>query len=374
MIRNKCAICNNKLNHIYKLQNVPLSVSCTENPVLNNDEMSYSICDICSTIQLDKLIPLNILYNESHNFISVGNIWIKYFILFVEKIQPIIIDKIVMEVGCPSGKIANLCKNYKKWYAIEPNINTSYYKDKTTIFINKYFDEDITNHVKEKIDIIIHSHLFEHIYEPNIFLRECYKLLNKEGEMFFGVPNMQFIADNSIAPFFGVFFEHTIFYNKENIIYLLQINNFELINIYVYENHSIFFHVKKLQHINTEIITVPRINNLCNFNINIKIYNEFIVNSIKKLMLIKNKKIYIFGASYYTQILLSIGFSNIKITGILDNCIEKHNKYLYGYNLLINSPKILEKEDCVIILKNGIYCDEIYSQIMIINPNTYIIR
>ena len=95
------------------------------------------------------------------------------------------------------------------------------------------------------MDIIIHSHLFEHIYEPNKFLNDCYHLLNDNGEMFFGIPNMEYIAEKSIAPFFGVFFEHTIFYNRENITYLLHKNNFELINIHYYGNHSIFFHVKK---------------------------------------------------------------------------------------------------------------------------------
>ena len=84
-------------------------------------------------------------------------------------------------------------------------------------FIREFFDDNITNLVNEKIDVILHSHLFEHIYEPNIFLKNCFDLLSDDGEMFFSVPNMQFMADNSIVPFFGVFFEHTIFLNKEAI-------------------------------------------------------------------------------------------------------------------------------------------------------------
>jgi hypothetical protein len=68
-----------------------------------------------------------------------------------------------------------------------------------------------------------------------------------------------------------------------------------------------------------------------------------------------------------------MGLFNIELSGILDNCIEKQNKYLYGYNLLIQSPNILEKEDSIVILKNGVYCNEIYEQIRNININTRII-
>jgi len=53
--------------------------------------------------------------------------------------------------------------------------------------------------------VIVHSHLFEHIYEPNLFLTKCYNLLDSDGEMFFGVPNIQNIADEQLCPFLGIF-------------------------------------------------------------------------------------------------------------------------------------------------------------------------
>ena len=375
MIRTNCVICANKISHIYKLSSIPLASSVTEMPISNFDDLSYSICNTCNTIQLDKLMPLHILYGESHNFSSVGEIWKNHFLFFSEKIEHIINDKIVMEIGCPTGKIANLCCNYKKWYAVEPNINTDSYKLQNINFIREFFDDNITNHINEKIDVIIHSHLFEHIYEPNIFLKNCFDLLSDDGEMFFSVPNMQFIADNSIVPFFGVFFEHTIFLNKENITYLLEVNNFIIVDIFYYKNHSIFFHVKKNKEI-TKPKFITNISDINKFNNNIIYYNEFILKCKYQISKIQNqyKNIYIFGAYYNTQILLAMGLNNINISGILDNCIEKQNKYLYGYDILIKSPNILKNEDSIIILKNGVYSNEIYDQIININKNTYIIN
>ena len=69
-----------------------------------------------------------------------------------------------------------------------------------------------------------------------------------------------------------------------------------------------------------------------------------------------------------------MGLNDINIFGILDNCIEKQNKYLYGYDILIKSPNILKNEDSIVILKNGVYSNEIYDQIININKNTYIIN
>ena len=77
--RNNCAICNGNLKNIYSLNNVPITLSCVENiEKLKYSNMSFSQCCSCNTIQLDKLIPLEILYSNSHNYNSVGETWKGY--------------------------------------------------------------------------------------------------------------------------------------------------------------------------------------------------------------------------------------------------------------------------------------------------------
>jgi len=179
-------------------------------------------------------MPLDILYAESHNHISVGKMWENYFKLFMHKINHIVKNKNILEIGDPSGKIALKADEYNKWFIVEPNKNPNIAFDKKIFFIESFFDDNFN--INEKIDVIIHSHLFEHIYEPNNFLKKCYKVLNNEGDMFFGVPNMQHFTETDACPFLGIFFEHTIFLNKENISYLLNNNNFEIIEIIDFEN------------------------------------------------------------------------------------------------------------------------------------------
>ena len=367
--RSSCAICyNNKLNNIFNVS-MPTKLSCTLQPICETSSLSFAQCDVCNTIQLDKLVPLPILYSDSHNYNSVGQVWDKYFATFVSLIENIIIDKNILEIGDPSGKIANRCENFNKWFIVEPNKNTTVHFNANIEFIEKFFDE--TFQTDHKIDIIIHSHLLEHIYDPNIFLKKCYEMLTYGGEMIFGVPNMEHICQKEIAPCLGIFFEHTIFLNVENISWLLNRQGFQIINCVDYESHSILFHVKKVSHFSVLPISISNYNQLFFTTLNkYKTIVNYCNNFIEKN---PNKPVYIFGASYNTQFLLSLGVNVHKIDGILDNCKDKHQCFLYGYNLQIFPPEIVKNIDCIIILKNGYYSNEIQSQLLSINSNITIL-
>ncbi len=368
--RYNCAICHENIKHIHSLENMPIKLCCTDEPEINNAELSFSQCDKCGTIQLDKLIPLDVLYSNSHNYTSVGKVWENYFKLFCESINDSITDKNILEIGDPSGKIANRMDKYKKWFIIEPNKNKNIAFNEKIEFIESFFDENFQT--DKQIDMIVHSHLFEHIYEPNVFLKKCHEILVDDGEMFFGVPNMEYIGKNELAPFSGIFFEHTILLNKENITYLLNKNGFNILTIIDYENHSILFHAKKSQTFSTSDNSAV---NYELFSSSIENYKKFIEKCLHTIGENPNKKVYIFGASYNTQFLLSMGLNPENITGILDNSVDKQNKYLYGYNLKIHSPEIIRNnDDCVVILKNGYYSNEIMNQLWLLNDKIIVVK
>jgi len=322
---------------------------------------------------LDKLIPLDILYSDSHNYTSCGKVWENYFKLFINKIKDTVKDKNILEIGCPSGKLANNLTSYNKWFIIEPNKNLNIKFNENIIFIEKFFDSTFT--MDTNIDVIVHSHLFEHIYLPNDFLKKCYDTLKDDGEMIFGVPNMSYFAESNITPFLGVFFEHTIFLNKENITYMLDNNNFEIVEIIDYENHSTIYHCKKSKTNNSTLnsISVKFKNYYNSFMESNYIFTEFVKKCNNIISNNSDKDVYIFGASYNTQYLLALGINSNNIKGILDNCKEKQNKYFYGYDLIIQNPEIIKNSDCVVILKNGYYANEIKEQLLSINENIIIV-
>ena len=67
-----------------------------------------------------------------------------------------------------------------------------------------------------------------------------------------------------------------------------------------------------------------------------------------------------------------LNISNIKY--ILDNDPEKQEKYLYGTNFQVKSPKILKNfRKPTIIIRVGVYRDEIIEGILKINSNSIFI-
>lgn len=370
--RLECAICFSKIDNFYTIDNMPIKLSCVDAPDFTTENMSFSICQVCNTIQLDKLIPLDILYSSSHNTVSVGKVWEGYFQLFCKTIEKLVINKNLLEIGDPSGRIANYCNGFSNWYIIEPNKNTNIVFKDNIHFICDFFDEKFT--IDKKIDIVVHSHVFEHMYSPNLFLKKCHEILIDDGEMIFGIPNMEYIRINELAPCFGIFYEHTIFLNKENVQYLLETNGFEIIEVTDYESHSIIYHVKKVKKENFGKSVISNI--FCINN-----YNDLFMNTIykwtsfiEKCKFNESYNVFVFGASYNTQYLLTLGLNTIKINGILDNCKEKQGKFLSGYSLQIFSPDIIKgMSNCIVIIKNGYYTNEISEQLKTINNEILII-
>jgi len=375
--RKKCIICQ-KFNEVIHTEHaVPISFTVVDkNTDYIYSNLIYGYCKNCNIIQLNNLIDLNILYSSPHNYQVVGNTWKEYFSNFIEILNPYVIDKNVLEIGCPSGKIASNCNTYKSWNIVDPNVKN--FNNKKMVAIPKFFDYNFS--IDISIDIIIHSHLFEHIYYPNEFLQNCYKILKNDGVMIFGMPNMEYIMNENLSLYLGVIFEHNIFYTTSNVIKILEENNFKILDVSFYKNHSIFFKVKKKCVNDCKYIVKDNQSSIDNLNLkekfieNINYYNKcidkwsgYINNNYN------NKEIYLFGASYNNNLLLHKIQNKINIIGILDNCFEKQNKYFYGYNLKVLSPDILKNKNVIVLLKNGVYVEEIKKQILEINNNTIIL-
>lgn len=170
----------------------------------------------------------------------------KLFFIFLSKLHPNIENKTILEIGCPSGKLALNLDNYKKWIIVEPNKNKMIDFHEKINFIETFFDDQFTTN--EPIDIITHSHLFEHIYKPNNFLQKCYEILTDEGEMIFGVPNMEHFTISNKTPFLGVFLNILFIYVKKIflICYIKIISKLLKLSIMKIIAHYIIVKKKKL--------------------------------------------------------------------------------------------------------------------------------
>jgi SAM-dependent methyltransferase len=366
--REKCVLTNeNDLQHLYTFKKFPIFMGCTENDIDSDIEvdMSWSISKHTGIIQLKKLIPLDVLYKNSHGSGSVGYLWSNHHLEFSIFISQFEINS-VLEIGGAHGILANAV-NVKKnieWTVVDPNADENNLDN--IHVIKEFFDDDFNSDTN--FDTIIFSHLFEHIYDPNIFLNQILKIIKEGANLIFSIPNMEKMLKNKRTNCLN--FEHTLFLTEPYIEYLLNIHGFRLIKKdYFLEDHSIFYAYSFDKNYNSKSLENYYTKNKILFLECVDYYNEFIIE-INKHINSTNNEIYLFGAHIFSQYLISFGLETEKIVAILDNDNKKQNKRLYGTNLYVKSPEILAyKKNVLVILCAGLYNDEIRKDILLINKN-----
>lgn len=365
--RNKDIIFNNTdLICIHKFKKFPVFMGCTSQNK-NKDliaDMNWFISKKSGLIQLNPLLPMDVIYQSNHGSGCVGNIWMQHHQAFAEFINKYNFHNI-LEIGGLHGILSNLYNKLNKninWTIIEPNpIPIKGIKAK---IIKGFFDEKFI--FKEPIDAIVHSHVLEHIYDPNKFFQNISEHLKDNGYLLFSVPNLREMIKRKYSN--ALNFEHTIFLTENYIEYLLNKYKFKILKKkYFKKDHSIFYAcVRDLKVKPIKLSTKLFSNNKKLFLDFINYHKKLVNNLNQKIKKIKKKqKIFLFGAHVFSQYLISFGLKIQRVKYILDNDKNKHGKRLYGTNLKVFSPSLLKKEiDPVLILKAGVYNDEIKNDIV----------
>jgi len=358
------------LEFLYKFDNFPVFMGCTnqsiEKDILVN--MQWEISKGSGVIQLNPLLPLDILYPESHGSGNIGRMWAEHhqeFSKFIQHQSP----NSVLEIG---GAHGILSREYKKenpinWTILEPNPSPA--KDVDATFIKGFFDDKFT--FDGEIDTIIHSHVFEHVYYPDEFIGHISSFLNNGQNLIFSLPNMEEMLKRKYTNCIN--FEHTVFITEPYVEHLLSKYGFKQVaKQYFKDDHSIFYAYVKDS--NTKTIELPK----GLYEHNKKLYLDY-VDYHKQLIKDLNVKIdnisgdqpiYLFGAHVFAQYLIEFGLDIGRIICLLDNDTNKQGKRLYGTNMIVESPKVLvDVNNPIVILKAGVYNDEIKSQLEEINKS-----
>tara|TARA_B110000858_G_C17721947_1_gene435673 strand:- start:139 stop:1185 length:1047 start_codon:yes stop_codon:yes gene_type:complete len=335
-------------------------------------DMVFNINKKSGTVQIFPRVPLEKLYFKSHGSGKIGATWKKHHEEFYELILPYMNGNIV-EIGGGHNSIHMLPganKEIFKVYSFDPNGKKS--QNDNIKIINSFFSKSaIKNENIPNIEMFIHSHLLEHIYDPLDFLKIINENLNRGGMHIFAVPNMSKMIDLNFAN--AMNFEHPFYLSEDIIEQLLSQSGFEIIEKkYFQEAHSIFYKTIKVDRHEREFENQYVQN------------KEMFLNLIKKWILdVKNinnilekyhNEVYIFGAHIFSQNLISNGLNCSKVRGILDNDPSKQGQILYGTKLEVKNPAIILKDKKpLIILRAASYNDEIKDGLKVINPNCYFI-
>lgn len=131
-------------------------------------------------VQLKKLLPLELLYANGHDAGNVGELWEEHHRAFASFVVEDCGER-VLEIGGGHGKLARNALRLNsglKWTIVEPN---SAHKMEGVSYIDGFFRAEILN---EGFDAVISSHLFEHLYHPGAFLRDCYSAGGGGGDVY----------------------------------------------------------------------------------------------------------------------------------------------------------------------------------------------
>lgn len=354
------------LEHLYTFKDFPVFLWCVDHPQSEDilADMSWSICPESGMIQLDKVLPLEILYQLPHND-WVWKTWEEYYIAFAEYIKNQWV-KNILEIWGGGWKVAlnftKVCDD-GKWFMVEPNPLIE--SDQRIKIIKTFFDENFV--LDDEIDAIVHSQVFEHAYNPMEFILNISKFLKVWQKHIIAFPDIEWFMNHKYTN--AMNFEHTYFLNENFADYFFINSWFKILDKTHYKWYDLFYTLEKVDIWNILYIE-NKYTDYKQIFLDFISYHEELISWLNEKIEKYDWEIYMFWAHIFSQYLLGFGLNSKNITCILDNSDLKNWKRLYGTTLIVKKPSVIRgKWKCAVILKAAIYQEEIRKQLLEINPN-----
>lgn len=369
VIRDASVITGKKnLEPLHTFKDYPVFFGCVDHGPEKDVrvDMSWAICPESGVVQLDKLVPLDILYQEQH-VDGTGPTWERYYEDFANYIARQNPTR-VLEIGGGAGTLARLVTEKlpdTTWTVIEPNPlipETDQIK-----VLSGFFDEQFE--YDQPIDTIVFSQVLEHAYDPQEFVRSIARFLKPGQRLICAYPNLTEWLKNKFTN--AINFEHSMLLTDYFVDYLLQKYGFEIADKYFYGDHSVYYTA-----IRSEDVADPTYDNQYEeykkLFLDYVRYYEDLAHDLNQKIEAFDGEVYVFGAHIFAQHLFQTGLQEDKVTAILDNSPIKTGKRLYGTNLHVEKPEVLRGKKAAVILKVGVHRDDILKQLHEINSDIVI--
>jgi len=188
--RDKSCLTNKVISKsLFKIRNFPVFFGCVDSQIDEDlkTDMEFFIEEETGLIQLNKLIPLEILYQKQHAF-GVGSVWNLHYEQFAKFISNGSHENVI-EIGGATERLANkyLSVQDAVWTIIEPN--PSEFKNKEIKVIKGFFEDSKVSINQD--DIVVFSHVLEHAYDPRVFLNMIYEKIKKGQNLYFSYPRLE---------------------------------------------------------------------------------------------------------------------------------------------------------------------------------------
>jgi len=215
--------------------------------LLSKDTFKIYKCKECKVVFTDvdansdyynKYYSKDYYRDSNYGFFINGVIFSLQRISFLQKLRLIKRYKPrennILEIGCGKGDFLSKLPSYFKKYGVEINKCacqhvSEHYKD-ITIY-NKKLGDEVFNGGGKRYDAIVMWHVFEHIDNPEDFLKDITGLLAKDGVIILEIPNRNSIGFK-VAKKFWFHLDtprHLFHYNYQSLNRLLEKYSFKIV-------------------------------------------------------------------------------------------------------------------------------------------------
>lgn len=360
----ECRSCNSKnFSSILSLGNIYLSDFVTNSIKPPKSPLNLVLCKNCSLLQLRHTTPSSLLYTEHYGYKSGINKTMQNELKDIAKKN---IDHYgkssknlsVIDIGANDGTLLSFYPKKYTRIGVEPIKKLAKEcKNHADIVINDFFNFNAIekNLNSQKIDIVTAISCFYDMAEPNQFVSDVVKILDKDG--IFVIQQNYLVKMLIQNAFCNIVHEHLEYYSLLSLQHLLDKHNLEVFDLELRELNGGSFRTyigfKGQRPISNAVYEQVELEKLIGLHRK-KIYtdfakriktikkdiNEFIRNEIKA-----GKKIYVYGASTRGNTLLQyFGLTNKLIEKAVERNPEKWGKQIASVGIPIISEEQARQE------------------------------
>ena len=190
---------------------------CMQNPRIDKS----SIDDFYNSVYRSK-------FDKKHisGLISRGKSRGKYIFEYIYENNKFNKSLSVLEYGCGYGGILEYFRDKSfDIYGIEKDVKLNESLNERNI---KVFNGELTEYNKNiKFDLIILSHVLEHLYDPSSLINEAYKLLKPNGKLYIEVPGIN--NERIKKRYYSIQLGHLFYFNLNSMLNLIDKDKFNIV-------------------------------------------------------------------------------------------------------------------------------------------------
>ncbi len=366
MKNKKCSVCKKKFLKIIDLGLHPCADTFVKNQNIAKRLKKYPLqvgfCSCNHLTAINKISPNERYRKFDYSYTSDNSpVSRNHFYKIAKTLNKkfnLKIKNSIIEIGSNDGTFLKYIKEILdiKALGVDPSKNMCILAKKKGIkTYNNFFNLKNSKKIKNKFgvfDLLYAANVFNHIENPDDFLKGCDQVLKNDGIIILEVPDLDSLINT--CGFDTIYHEHRQYFSINSIKKILIKNNYKLLSFEKinYMSGSLRVFAKKNRMLKKERSYKKRkhLNNFIRFQKKIFLIKSEILNFIDKYKK-ENKTIIGIAAATKGNTLLNFCGINYKdLKCIIESSPYKINKFTPGSAIPIVNEKIIKKYDAAIIL------------------------